>query len=100
MTEPTPPTAAERATAAGVDDANRFALHPRTAECIHETAKLLGVDTSTVANGAGQFYAFIADLVAKGWTLAGIDPDEVTHPIEWSGFDSITTKPEGTTDPT
>jgi hypothetical protein len=71
--------------------ANRFALHPKTVADIHATAALLDVDASVVANGAGQFYAFLADLVAKGWQLVGIDPEDgVGRPIEWSGFDKIT----------
>ena len=95
MTAPTPPpTAAERATAPAVDDANRFALNPTSAKAIHTTAALLDVSADDAANGGAQFYAFIADLVAKGWTIAGIEPNGDTHPIEWSGFDHLNTEGE------
>lgn len=73
-----------------VDGANRFALHPKTVADIHATAALLQVDASTVANGAGQFYAFVAgELIGKGWLLVGVDPQGEAHPIEWSGFDQL-----------
>ena len=73
-----------------IDDTNRFALMPISVERIHAAAAILGTDASTVANGAAQYYHFIADLVSKGWVIAGIDPDDgQTRPIEWSGFDKI-----------
>lgn len=73
-----------------VDDVNRFVLSPESAVKIHATAKLLGTDPSTAANGGAQFYHFLADLVAQGWILAGIDPEDgQTRPIEWTGFDTI-----------
>lgn len=90
----TPMDAATAATAPVVDDANRFALHAASAVKIHATAKLLGTDADTVANGGAQFYHFLASLVVDGWILAGIDPaDGQTRPIEWSGFAHI--KPPG-----
>jgi hypothetical protein len=87
----TPGEAAEAKPA--VEDGNRFSLYPATVAQIHVTAALLGTDANTVANGAGQFYHFLADLVSKGWVLAGIDPaDGQTRPIEWSGFENIPPK--------
>jgi hypothetical protein len=90
----TPLDANTAATAPVVDDANRFALHAASAVKIHATAKLLGTDADTAANGGAQLYHFIASLVVDGWILCGIDPaDGQTRPIEWSGFAHI--KPSG-----
>lgn len=73
-----------------IDDSNRFQLYPVSVAKIHATAALLGTDANTVANGAAQFYHVIADLIAQGWILAGVDPEDgQTRPIEWSGFEHI-----------
>lgn len=94
---PLPPRTATPPAAPPVDDANRFALYPVSVTRIQETATLLDTDPNTVANGGAQFYAFIADLIAKGWILAGIDPEDgQTRPIEWSGFDKIQNRKEAT----
>ena len=73
-----------------VDDSNRFSLYPASVAKIHDTAALLQTDTNQVANGAAQFYHYVADLISKGWILAGVSPEDgETYPIEWSGFKAI-----------
>lgn len=73
-----------------VDDGNRFSLTPLSVSKIHDAAALLETDANQVANGAAQLYHYLADLLSKGWIIAGVSPEDgQTYPIVWSGFEPL-----------